>query len=210
MFIPAPSGGSYTPVPAGNHIAVCYRFIDLGTQKGEYKGTPKTDRKVIISWEFPDELMTEGTYAGEPFTIGNRYTWSMSEKASLRKLLESWRNKPFTQDDFSGPNRFNVKNILGKGCMLNVSQSVKDGTTYSNIASVGSLPKGRGAPALKNEIVYFSLEPGLYDPAVMEKLSDKIKETIRLSPEWLEVSGSASSGENYNGDPHDNEEFVPF
>lgn len=208
MFIPAPSGGNFTPVPAGNHVAVCYRFIDLGTQKGEYKGKPKSDRKVIISWELPDELMQEGDYAGQPFTIGNRYTWSMNEKATLRKTLESWRNKKFIEDDFKGPNRFNVKNVLGKGCMLNIALTEKDGTTYSNIASIGSLPKGMAAPALKNEIVYFSLEPGLYDPAVLEKLSDKLKETIRMSPEWAEVSGNGKS--SYQGDPRDLDDEVPF
>jgi len=209
MFIPPPSGGSFTPVPAGNHVAICYRFIDLGTQKGEYKGKPKQDRKVIISWELPDELMGEGDYAGQPFTIGNRYTWSMSEKATLRKMLESWRNKPFTKDDFEGQNRFNIKNILGKPCMLNVSQKTTDGNVYSNIASVGSLPKGMAPPALTNEIVYFSLEPSLYDPAVLEKFSDKIKETIRLSPEWQEVSGQKPSA-SYQGDPRDLDDEVPF
>lgn len=209
MFLPEPSGGNFTPVPAGNHVAVCYRFIDLGTQSGEYKGKATSARKIIISWELPDELMPEGDYAGQPFTIGNRYTWSMSEKANLRKILESWRNKKFIEDDFKGPNRFNVKNVLGKGCMLNISHTEKDGNTYSNIASIGSLPKGMTAPPLKNEIVYFSLEPGLYDPAVMERLSDKLKETIRLSPEWAEISGKGKPAV-HQGDPRDLDDEVPF
>lgn len=87
MYLPKPEGGNFSPVPAGNHIAICYRLIDLGTQLVEWKGAKKTQRKVLISWELPNELMTEGEYAGQPFTIGRRYTWSMSDKANLRHDL---------------------------------------------------------------------------------------------------------------------------
>ena len=41
MYVPKPDGGNFTPVPAGNHVAICYRFIDLGTQTVEWKGAKK-------------------------------------------------------------------------------------------------------------------------------------------------------------------------
>lgn len=49
MFIEKPTGGNFQLVPAGNHVAICYRFIDLGTQLIEWKGTSKVQRKVLIT-----------------------------------------------------------------------------------------------------------------------------------------------------------------
>src|SRR5688572_17810697 len=100
-YLPQPSeGGNYTPPPPGTHPAICYRFIDLGTQTSSFPGNngqPKQTRKVMISWEITDpELRMED---GKPFSISSRYTWSMHEKATLRKTLESWRGAPFINSD---------------------------------------------------------------------------------------------------------------
>jgi hypothetical protein len=71
MYLPAPSeGGSYTPPPVGTHLALCYRIIDLGTQKTTYNGETKTAHKLMISWELPQERMDDG----RPFAISKRCT----------------------------------------------------------------------------------------------------------------------------------------
>lgn len=210
MYLPKPDGGNFTPPPAGNHIAICYRLIDLGTQMVEWKGAQKLQRKVLISWELPNELMTEGDYAGQPFTIGRRYTWSMSEKANLRHDLESWRGRAFTDDDFTGPNRFNAKNIIGKPCMLSIVHETRDGNTYANIKSVAAMPKGMQAPAPINGPVYFTLEREGFDNAVLDGLSDKLKETIKGSPEYKELVDGAYKKPASNGDPRDLDDDIPF
>lgn len=180
MFIPEPNGSSFTPPPAGSHVAICYRFIDYGTQQVEWKGTTKLQRKVLLGWELPNEVMEDG----KPFTISRKYTWSMSEKSNLRHDLEAWRGKAFTTDDFTGPTRFNIKNILGKACLLSVVHETRDGNTYANLMGVSALPKGMPVPSLTNEIAYLALEKHLFDQHVFDKLSDKMKETIRSSPEF--------------------------
>jgi hypothetical protein len=210
MYLPNPSGGNFTPVPAGNHIAICYRLIDLGTQIVEWKGAKKNQRKVLISWELPNELMTEGEYEGQPFTTGRRYTWSMSEKASLRHDLESWRGRSFTEEDFSGPNRFNAANIIGKPCMLSIVHETKEGSTYSNIKSVAAIPKGMPVPAPVNKPIYFTLEGDEYDPAVLESLSEKLQEIIKSSPEYRELIDDKPHKSDYNGDSRDLDDEVPF
>jgi hypothetical protein len=210
MFVPKPDGGNFTPPPAGNHIAICYRFIDLGTQTVEWKGAKKNQRKVLISWELPNELMTEGDYAGQPFTIGRRYTWSMSEKANLRHDLESWRGRSFTDDDFSGPNRFNVKNIIGKACMLSIVHETKDGSTYANIKSVAAMPKGMQAPEPVNKAIYFTLEKDGFDNAILDGLSDKLKETIKGSPEYRELVDASYKKPSNNIELSALDDDIPF
>jgi hypothetical protein len=191
MYIEKSTGGNFQPTPPGNHVAVCYRFIDLGTQLVEYEGTSKTQRKVLVSWELPNEIMTEGEYAGQPFTIGKKYTWSMHEKATLRHDLESWRGRAFTDDDFDGPKRFNVKNVIGAACMLQIVHESKNGKNYSNIKAIAAMPKGLQAPTLTSKSVYFSLQPEFFDNATLDGLSDKLKETIKSSPEYKAIADSS-------------------
>ena len=53
------SGGKeFEQAPAGTHVARCIKLIDLGTQFGEYQGKPTSARKVVVSWELPNEIMT--------------------------------------------------------------------------------------------------------------------------------------------------------
>lgn len=199
MFIPQPDQSTFLPPPSGTHVAICVRFIDLGTQQQEWKGTTKLYRKVLITWELPGELMDDG----RPFTISKRYTWSMSEKANLRHDLHGWRGKAFTEADFTGPDRFDIKNILGKACLLTIVHDVKDGSTYANIQSVSALPKGMSAPAHTNPIVYFSLEADRFDADVLAGLSEKIQAVIKSSPEYGHRMNHEMQKPNGNGNGHE-------
>lgn len=187
MYIPEPTGGEFEIAPAGNHVATCYRFIDLGTQLVDYKGESKTQRKVLVSWELSNEKLTKGEYAGQPFTMGKKYTWSMSDKATLRKDLESWRNRAFTDADFKGPNRFNIRNIVGASCLLSIVHEEREGKTYANIKAIASLPKGMEKPKAINPPIYFALDREFFDNSVLDGLSEKLKDTIKVSPEYREI-----------------------
>lgn len=180
------SGGtSYAPAPAGAHIARCYRIIDLGTQETTYKGDTKQSHQILISWELPNELMSEGDMAGKPFTISQRFTASLSEKAKLRAVLESWRGRKFTPAELNG---FDLQNILGKPCMVNIVHTEKGDKTYANIASVMQIPGGMVAPAQVNASLFFSLEA--FDEAVFQTLPARTQEAIKTSPEYAHAMSS--------------------
>ena len=179
VYLPEPSEKEFAVVPPGTHLAVCYRVIDLGTQDSTYNGQSKKAHKVLVSWELPDEKMSDG----RPFTISQRYTWSMNEKAALRRDLESWRGTPFGKADF-GPNGFNIRKIIGKGCLLTVVHQQRGEKTYANISAIGKLMKGMETPKLTNEIAYLWINPELWDSEVFNKLSDGLKQTIQKSPEY--------------------------
>ena len=188
MYMPPNNGGGdFSPPPAGNHRAVCYRVIDLGTQKVEFQGDVKFQRKIMLTWELCDELMAaHGDYPERPYTIHQRYTFSSREKAVLRAHLESWRGKPFQESDF-GPGGFNIKNVLGKSCLLNVVHEPKAGKIYANLKAVSALPKGMAPGQPSNGTVYLSLDRDEFNGLVFEGLSDSIKDTIRKSPEYQEL-----------------------
>ena len=77
---------------------------------------------------------------GKPFLIKKDYRASLHEKAGLRKDLEAWRGRPFTNVELQG---FDLENVVGAPCMLNVihKQGSKGGT-FSNIAGIMPLAKG--------------------------------------------------------------------
>lgn len=210
MKLPKPSeGGNREPVPAGTYLGVCYRFVDLGTQKTEYSGQTRHVRKVMISWLLPDELMSDG----KPFSVHKRYTWSMHEKAALRHDLESWRGKAFAPEDFDGPNAFNTKKLLGQPAMLSVTQDTRDGKTYENVSSVGKIMKGMKAPPIDEPLVYLSLEPAEFDQAAFDSLSDGLKTVMTASPEYKELHRPSAPAAYVADDDfagHDPSDDIPF
>ncbi len=178
-------GGEFEQPPVGTEIGRCIKIIDIGTQKGEYQGKATFKRQVIIGWELPNALMTEGDHAGKPFTVSRFYTASLSEKANLRKDLENWRGRAFSDQELKG---FSAKNILGKPCMLSLTANDKGKV---RVTGVMAAPKGMPIPDQINQPVYFSLDE--FDPNVLEKLSEGYKKFIKASPEYSDIATGRST-----------------
>lgn len=195
-------GKEFEAAPTGNHVARCVGIIDLGTQEGDYQGKTTHARKVVIRWELPNELISEGDWAGKPFVVSKFYTASLSEKANLRKDLAGWRGRDFTPDELAG---FEAKNILDKPCMVNVIHNEKG---KAKVAGVSPVPKGMQVPGRVNNLVYFSLEPDEFKPAVFDALSDFYQEQIRKSPEWGELHGNGKPAKPTHFD--DFKDDIPF
>lgn len=186
-----PSQNDFELTPAGSHIAVCYRVVDLGTQLVEYKGDRKYQHKIMISWELPNELMTKGENAGKPFSIHKRYTYSSSDKGNLKKDLESWRGRPFSKEDFG---KFDIDVLVGKGCMIGIVHAEGNGKTYANITSIMNIPKGTVTPELINPPIKFSLNS--FNQEIYDGLSENLRNTIAKSPEYAEAKGLSSHDPN--------------
>jgi hypothetical protein len=177
-------GGDFEQPPIGTHVARCVKIIDIGTQKSEYQGKVNIRRQCIIGFELPTELMSEGEYAGKPFTVSRFYTASLGEKANLRKDLANWRGRDFTEQELEG---FDSKNILDKCCMVSLTENDKNKV---RITGIMALPKGMQVPARVNDLVYFSLDE--FNQATFDKLSDGYKKLIQASPEYQAVTNPQS------------------
>ena len=135
------SSGNFTPAPAGTWAAVCVDVVDLGMVAG-FEGKPQHKIKIVWQIEEPRD-------DGKPHQVNKRYTPSLHEKASLRKDLESWRGRPFTDEELDG---WDLDNILSVGCLLCVVHAVKNGTVYANIQSLMKLPKSMTAPTPRDYV----------------------------------------------------------
>ena len=93
-------GGDFKGLSAGTYVSVCNAVVDLGIQPGSPM-YPDPKHKVWIRFEVPDERIEyerDGKKLEGPRVISKEYTASMHEKANLRKDLENWRGKAFTDD----------------------------------------------------------------------------------------------------------------
>ena len=208
-------GGDFESTPPGMHLARCYRIVDLGTQKSEFKGQVKYLRKVMLGWELHG-VKDDGTPLlmkdKRPFAAFKNYTLSWSDKATLRIDLQSWRGKPFTAEELR---RFDLKTILGAWCMLNMVEKAGDnGKTYINVANISPVPaviKQAGLPTAVNANEVFNLnEP---DMAMFEKFSDNLKTKIQSSPEWQKLQGKTPvAPQQPQGSPSfdEDDDSIPF
>lgn len=151
IYASAGSGTKFTPAPAGTHAAVCCDVRDLGVVKVEWQGQTKQQHKVLISWQI-DEARDDG----KPYLVSRRYTLSLHEKAGLRKDLEAWRGRKFTEDEL---HRFDVETIIGKPCLLNLIHAQSGGDTYANVAAVMALPRTMPAPQVRDYVRFVDRTP---------------------------------------------------
>lgn len=193
-YITESTGGNYTPTPEGQHIMVCSRIVDLGTQPGSGL-YPAPKRKLRIFWELPEERITytdgDGNEHEGPVLHSEQYTVSFHEKANLRKALESWRGKAFSESDFAGPpDGFHLKKLLGIPALGQIVHEHKDGTTYANLNSIMK-PRKADFDEFRNKIegptIFFDLDD--FSQEEFDKLSDRLQERIKMSPEYKALFG---------------------
>lgn len=212
-LIASDSGGNFVPVPTGMHLARCYRVVDLGTQKSEYKGEITYPHKIMLQFEVHGEhddgtpLVTD---KNEPMSISKNYTLSLSDKANLRKDLQAWRGREFSAEELRG---FDIKNILGAWAMITVGKSIgSNGKEYTNILNVNPVPK-----SLKDTLPIGHNKPAIFsiahpDMELFNTFSDYLKKKIEASPEWqAKHNGGPSHAKNApTGGFEDMDDDIPF
>lgn len=172
-------GQDFQQAPAGTQEAICTGVIDLGTQEGEWQGKPLIRRQVLVQWELPTCPMDDG----QPFIVSKFYTASLNEKANLRRDLESWRGRPFTEAELAG---FESKNIIGKPCLLSI---IHNEAGKARVSGVMAVPKGMTVPKQHNPNIHFSMEHGEFSAETFEKVGKGLQDIIRKSPEYQEAVG---------------------
>jgi hypothetical protein len=149
------------------------------------------------------------TADGKPLIQSREYTVSLNEKANLRRDLEAWRGKAFSEDELKG---FDISNILGHFCMVNISHRQKGDMTYADLKGVSAVPsiyKKQGLPEGINTKMIFNLDK--FDETMFDSLSENIKETIRKSPEYRSIGEQSKAyQEASGGSVADMDNDIPF
>jgi hypothetical protein len=143
LMVSAGKSADRAPAPTGVWQAVCVDVIDLGLVETSWQGETQSKPMLRIVWQI-DETDAHGAR----YTVSQRYTASLHEKARLRADLEAWRGRPFGESEVAA---FDVESVLGANCLVNITHRANDktGRTYANVASIMPLQKGTAtlAPA---------------------------------------------------------------
>jgi hypothetical protein len=135
--------------------------------------------KIMLQFEVPDEVIqVDGKPM--PMVIGKEYTLSLSEKATMRHDLQSWRGREFTAKELEG---FAVESVVGAPCMITVlhKTSAKK-KVYAAITAISKLPKGAAAPAQVHKSIKYEIEDGGNE--VYNSLPEWIRKKILACGEW--------------------------
>lgn len=184
------SAGSIEPIEEGTHLGVCNMLVDLGMQYSEaYKNS---SRKVLIGWEIPDETI-ELDDGPHPRQISKRYTASLNEKSNLRADLAAWRGRDFSPEELAA---FDLRNIVGASCLINVIHKDSNGRTYANIQNIMALPKGMQKGKLSEPALIFDLDTDPLD--IVEKMPQWIAEIIKKSETYqARITAPVSDGNGF-------------
>lgn len=214
-YIQPSTGGDFAPTPEGQHVMICSRIIDLGTQSTTFNGETKRQRKMLIGWEVPKERVKAADGKDMPVLHLAKYTWSFHEKANLRKDLESWRGRKFKDEDFAGPpNGFHITKLLGVPCYGQIVHEQSDnGKTYANLSAIMAFPgKQVDWPKTEGEQLFFDLDN--FNAVIFEKLSEYWQGVIKASPEYAAATGGFGHDPNEHagnrGGHSDMDDDVPF
>lgn len=183
------------PIEAGTYPAVCYGLIDIGWQYNEtFK---KSAPKVVILWEIPSEKVEIG---GEAVSraLSQTYTASLNEKATLRRDLIAWRGRDFTDAELE---RFDLRNIVGTTCLLNVVHKEKNGRTFADVGAIMKMPRGMDAPAGTLPQIIFDMEES--DLSLLDQMPEWIAKRAKQSESYkkrLDGMKEAADGDVDDGE----------
>ncbi len=130
------SKSSFTPHPEGQYLAQCVDTIDMGEKVEQYQGQPpKIVHKCVLVFR-----TGEKNEQGQPLDIGKEFTVSMGDKANLRKALEQWRGKKYTEKDIT--EGVPLHKLANQWALITVEHKISGGgNTYGNINAIVGVPK---------------------------------------------------------------------
>ena len=162
------------PVEPGVYMAICIGCVDLGEQ---YNETFKNhSNKCLYIFELIGETI-EVDGEMKPRQLSKEFAISSSSKSNLRKFIESWNGKSYTDDDFMELDLFDQ---IGKSCQINVV--LNDTKEYANIDNLMPLP--RGVPAFTTETAPVRWDMSAWDDEVFKTLPEWIQDKIKKSTEY--------------------------
>ena len=162
------------PVEAGVYMAVCIGVIDLGEQYSEkFKNY---SNKCMIVWELPGETI-EVDGEMKPRQLSKEFAFSGSSKSNLRKFIESWNGKSYSDEEFM---EFDLFDQIGKPCQLNVV--LNETKEYANVDNLMPIPRGFPAPTTDTPFVRWDMEK--WDDDVFKALPEWIQEKITKSSQY--------------------------
>lgn len=136
----------FKPHPEGQFVAQCVDAINLGESVEQFPGKPE---KLVPKCALVFRTGEKNLESGELIDMGQEFTVSMGEKANLRKTLESWRGKPYTEQQID--EGVPIHKLAGNWALITVAQKrSRNDRLYAFVQSVVGVPA-----AMRNSLPTF-------------------------------------------------------
>lgn len=186
----------FRPHPEGQYVAQCVDTIDLGEKVESGPDWPEklTPKCVLV---FRTGERNEET--GEYIDLSREFTVSMGEKANLRKFLEQWRGKPYTEEQIE--EGVPLHKLTGNHGLLTVAHKKSGkGRTYANVTACVGVPKQMAGTLVKYD-----------DYKRADWWNDRKKEYADAAAKFrAENSGPSDEFEEFPGALPDEDDDLPF
>lgn len=151
MAINAEKGEARELVPARGYLAVLIGIYDIGTQLGGQYGP---DHKVIFEYELHTRKGVCRDIKGNALTITDWLSirLGVSKPSPLRMALEALTGRVIDDKSFAVDD-----SLLEKGCRIQVTHKVTNGTTRAIIASYQSLDDDEDVPEPVSDSYYYEI-----------------------------------------------------
>lgn len=169
MKAPVQNKTEYAPAPEGNQIGILIGLYYFGPQEYSYKGETKMREEVRLVFELPNAKAKFKEDKEQPYVIGKNGTYSMNERSFMRQAIEACAGK---MSDAEAEN-FDLKQAMGKACLVNIEHYEANGNTYAGIKNVSPVPQGMEVPERTNKLTIFDVA-NYYD------------EDYNALPEWMQ------------------------
>lgn len=185
------SSAQYEAHPEGQTAALCVDCIDLGERVKSYKGQPPYLAHSVVLVFQSGKVNSQGKL----HEVSQEFTVSMGPKANLRKFLEGWRGKSYTEEQARAG--VPLHKLVGQAALIAVEHKTsQQGRTYANLRNIAQLPEGMVAPTL----------PAYERPAFYEEKRAKYAEEVKAF--------KASQGESFDDAPEaltdDSDDGLPW
>ena len=126
MSLTISEGGNtdFPKLEKGIYQGTCFRIVDLGTSDQTYGKEVSKKTRLCITFEVTEAVDPDTNETlmedGRPYAVSKTYTASLHEAAALRKHLESWRGKSFTEEELNG---FDIGKLLGCTARIEVGHT---------------------------------------------------------------------------------------
>lgn len=177
--------------PAGTHVAIMYKLMNLGTRIQMFQGKLKEhpDTLVTMTFELPNERVkfTEKNIDGDdvevekPLVVSREFTFSMGPKSNLRPFVEGMIGTKLSDEEAYG---FDLEALVGTKCLITlVHKKSGDGTkTYANVTTASPLMKGLSVPEQFNKNQIQDVNTMSLDE--INKLPPFLQDKIKVSDEY--------------------------
>lgn len=191
----------FEPLAEDFYNARCFAVVDVGVV--DYFESKK--ELIYFGFEFPTEMVMLGKSLEPKILWTQSYTATLDKRSNLRRMLETWRGKAFTQEELKG---FHLQNVLGAPCYVNVIQVPgKDGSVRNRIAGLAKLPKGVKVDEINEEFIFNTLSKEEdFSRLDSLKIPNWMKEQIKTTDEYKKYE----SGPAPEKKVEDEEAFAPI